>query len=105
MMEGGVIRSRLQVVMKKEFFCYMLRCSDGTYYTGWSTNPEKRVAIHNRGRGAKYTRSRLPVQLVYVETCRDKSAALKREGAIKVLSHAHKDSLLHKDYQKRSLKP
>lgn len=93
-MEGGIIRTRTSTMMKKGFFCYMLRCSDGTYYTGWSTNPENRLTIHNCGRGAKYTRSRLPVQLVYIETCPDKSAALKRERAIKALSHAHKDSLL-----------
>jgi putative endonuclease len=81
-----------------EFFCYILKCSDGSFYTGWSTDPLQRLDIHNRGRGAKYTRSRLPVQLVYTEICGDKSAALKRERAIKALSHAQKESLLRKKF-------
>ena len=47
-------------------FCYIVECADGTYYTGWAVDPERRVATHNKGRGAKYTKMRLPVQLVYV---------------------------------------
>jgi predicted GIY-YIG superfamily endonuclease len=78
----------------KEYFCYMLQCSDGSFYTGWSTDPEKRLTVHNKGRGAKYTRSRLPVTLVYKEACRDKSSALKRERAIKALSHVKKHNLI-----------
>ena len=75
------------------FYCYMLECSDGTYYTGWSTEPERRTRQHNRGKGARYTRSRRPVRLVYVEECPDKSAALKRERAIKALSRLQKEKL------------
>ena len=75
------------------FYCYMLECSDGTYYTGWSTDPERRTRQHNRGKGARYTRSRRPVRLVYVEECPDKSAALKRERAIKALSRLQKEKL------------
>jgi len=71
----------------------MLECSDGTYYTGWSTEPERRTRQHNRGKGARYTRSRRPVRLVYVEECPDKSAALKRERAIKALSRLQKEKL------------
>ena len=72
------------------FYCYILECSDGTYYTGWSTDPERRLREHNSGRGARYTRSRRPVRLVYLEELPDKSAALKRERAIKALSASKK---------------
>jgi len=59
------------------FYCYILECSDGTYYTGWSADPERRLREHNCGKGARYTRSRRPVRLVYVEELPDKSSALK----------------------------
>ncbi|MCQ3938909.1 MAG: GIY-YIG nuclease family protein [Chloroflexi bacterium] len=74
-------------------FCYILECSDGTYYTGWTTNPERRVAQHNRGTGARYTRTRRPVKLVYLEEQPDKIAALKRERAIKALPRKKKMEL------------
>lgn len=75
-------------------FCYIVECADGTYYTGWATDPERRVATHNKGRGAKYTKMRLPVQLVYVEEQPDLSTALKREIAIKRMTHARKRKLI-----------
>ncbi|MDO9349409.1 MAG: GIY-YIG nuclease family protein, partial [Anaerolineales bacterium] len=76
------------------FFCYILECADGTYYTGWSTDPERRAQQHNAGHGARYTRSRLPVRLVYVEELPDKVSAMKRERAIKALSHHQKENLV-----------
>jgi putative endonuclease len=79
------------------FYCYILECSDGTYYTGWSTEPERRLCQHNRGTGARYTRSRRPVRLVYLEELPDKSAALKRERAIKALSRPRKQKLIGKE--------
>ncbi len=72
---------------------YMLRCADGSFYTGYSTDPARREKEHNCGRGAKYTRSRRPVELVYTEECADRSAALKREAALKKLTHAEKEKL------------
>lgn len=69
---------------------YMLRCHDGTLYTGATNNLERRLATHNRGRGAAYTRARLPVTLVYSEPAEDRSAALRREAALKRLSRAQK---------------
>ncbi|MGB8212372.1 MAG: GIY-YIG nuclease family protein, partial [Anaerolineales bacterium] len=72
------------------FYCYILECSDGSYYTGWSTDPQRRLEQHNRGKGARYTRSRRPVRLVHVEELPDKAAALKRERAIKALSRLKK---------------
>jgi putative endonuclease len=76
------------------FYCYILECSDGSYYTGWSTDPERRLIQHNRGTGGRYTRSRRPVQLVYIEELPDKAAALKRERAIKALPRPRKQKLI-----------
>lgn len=69
---------------------YMLRCRDGTLYTGATNNLERRLAAHNRGRGAAYTRARLPVTLVWHEPAEDRSAALRREASLKRLSRAEK---------------
>jgi putative endonuclease len=76
------------------YYCYILECADGTYYTGWSTDPARRLAQHNAGRGARYTRSRLPVDLVYIEEQPDRLSALRREIAIKRLSRAKKCALV-----------
>ena len=76
------------------FYCYILECSGGTYYTGWSKDPMRRLLQHNRGTGARYTRSRRPVRLVYEEELPDKRTALKRERAIKALSHLQKKKLI-----------
>lgn len=76
------------------WYVYMLRCRDGSLYTGFTDDPERRLAVHNAGKGAKYTRSRLPVTLVYREICADKSEALRREYAIKRLKKAQKEALL-----------
>jgi putative endonuclease len=75
------------------YFCYMVECTDGTFYTGWSTDPERRTKVHNAGRGARYTRQRRPVKLVYVEPVDDHSAALKRELALKSMDHQRKRRL------------
>ncbi len=76
------------------FFCYILECADGTYYTGWTNDPERRVRQHNSGKGARYTRTRRPVRLVYLEEQPDKVTALKRERAIKALSRPQKEKLV-----------
>jgi putative endonuclease len=76
------------------WYVYVVRCADGSLYTGISTDVPARVAAHNAGRGARYTRSRRPVQLVHVETKKSQSTALKREAAIKALPRVHKLSLL-----------
>ncbi|MBC8337000.1 MAG: GIY-YIG nuclease family protein [Anaerolineae bacterium] len=78
------------------FFCYLLECADGTYYTGWTTDPTRREKEHNAGRGAKYTRSRRPVKLIYLEEQPDRSSALKRERAIKNFSRKRKEKLVKK---------
>lgn len=74
--------------------CYILQCSDGTLYTGWTIDIERRVKQHNDGKGAKYTKTRRPVKLVYVESQPDKKTALKRERAIKALPRKKKLELL-----------
>jgi putative endonuclease len=75
-------------------YVYILRCSDGTLYTGWTTDLERRVRIHNSGKGAKYTRGKVPAEVVYFEKYDTKSEALKREYAIKQLSHLDKLKLI-----------
>ncbi len=75
-------------------YCYIVECSDGTFYTGWTTDPLRRVAVHNKGRGAKYTKMRLPVKLVYMEEQPDRNAAMKRERAIKRMTRSQKKKLI-----------
>ncbi|WP_418577281.1 GIY-YIG nuclease family protein [Phascolarctobacterium succinatutens] len=75
-------------------FVYMLRCKDGSLYTGWTNDLEHRLAMHSSGRGAKYTRGRGPLKLVYSEELPDKEAALRRECAIKKLRREQKLALL-----------
>ena len=73
---------------------YMLRCADGSLYTGIALDAKRRAQVHNSGKGAKYTRSRLPAVLVYREPCGDYSDALRREAAIKRLSRTDKLALV-----------
>ena len=83
------------------YYVYMLRCADGTLYTGTAADAQKRLKVHNSGKGAKYTRSRLPVELVYTEELPDKSAALKREAAIKRLNRKEKLCLMEYVYSNK----
>lgn len=78
----------------KQNVTYMLECSDKTLYTGWTNNIEKRLEAHNSGQGAKYTRGRLPVKLVYLEVHDTKQEAMQREAFIKRLSRAQKQALI-----------
>lgn len=78
----------------KRNYTYMVKCSDGTLYTGWTTNLEHRVKAHNDGEGAKYTRSRRPVELVYYEEYATKVEAMKREYSIKQLTRKQKEKLI-----------
>ena len=73
---------------------YIVRCTDGTLYTGYALDPEQRVAQHNAGRGAKYTAGRLPVRLVYTEAFESRSAALSREHQLKSWTRRRKEALL-----------
>ncbi len=75
-------------------YCYILECADGTFYTGWTTDPQRRVNQHNKGIGAKYTSTRRPVKLVYLETLSTRTEAMKRELAIKKMKRTQKSRLI-----------
>jgi len=75
-------------------YCYIVECADGTFYTGWTTDPERRVIQHNKGIGAKYTSARRPVKLVYLEERQNRTDAMRRELAIKKLKRAQKSKLI-----------
>ena len=74
-------------------YCYLLECADGSFYCGWANDLQKRVAMHQKGKGARYTRMKAPVTLVYFEEVEDRQAAMKREIQIKAMSHERKRSL------------
>lgn len=80
--------------MEQKWFVYMLRCGDGSLYTGIAVDVEHRLEMHRSGKGAKYTRGRGPLEIVYREECADHSAALKRELALKALSKEEKENLI-----------
>lgn len=82
--------------MDKSWKLYILRCADGSLYTGITTDVQARLAVHSSGKGAKYTRGRGPLELVYTEACGDHSDALKRELEIKAMSREEKLQLLQK---------
>ncbi len=77
-----------------ENYMYILRCGDGTYYTGWTNDLPRRLAAHRAGRGSKYTRAHQPVELVYCEAFPTKQEAMRREWAVKQLSRAEKTKLI-----------
>lgn len=75
-------------------YTYMVRCSDGTLYTGWTNHIEKRLQDHNSGKGAKYTRSRTPVELVYLERSDTKQEAMRKEVYYKRLTRRQKEEMI-----------
>lgn len=75
-------------------YTYIVKCSDGTFYTGWTNDLTRRMEAHNQGRGAKYTKARRPVTLIYYEAFETKEEAMKREYAIKRLSRKEKEELI-----------
>lgn len=93
-MRARPLAIRRPVPGRRAWFVYLLRCGDGSLYTGIAIDPSSRMRVHNAGRGARYTRGRLPVLLVHVEPAADRSAALRREAAIKRLSRSRKELLL-----------
>lgn len=88
------VNEKVEIKYKVRNYVYILSCADGTFYTGWTTHLEQRVRVHNQGKGAKYTRSRLPVKLLYWEVYSDKGEALRREAAIKKLTRKQKEELV-----------
>lgn len=90
--ELGMIR----IPKEKANYTYLLRCSDGSFYTGWTNQLERRLRVHNSGKGGKYTRSRRPVELVYYECYPTRQEAMSREWHIKQLTHEQKAALIEK---------
>ena len=85
------------------YYVYLLRCADGTLYTGFTNDLARRLAAHNAGRGAKYTRGRRPVELVYWESFSNKSSALRREYDIKQLPRRQKLTLIQSSVPSRQI--
>ncbi|MDZ7268074.1 MAG: GIY-YIG nuclease family protein [candidate division KSB1 bacterium] len=81
------------VAVNDNYFVYLLHCADGTFYTGITNDLERRLAQHHGGRGARYTRGRRPVALVYAEACGSRRRALRREAGLRKLSHSAKAAL------------
>lgn len=92
--EKNTFDSEKNEELLKKSFTYILRCADGTLYTGWTTDLKKRIRVHNSGKGSKYTRCRLPVELVYFEEFSTKHEAMSREVYIKQMSRAQKELLV-----------
>ena len=86
--------------MSQGYFCYMVECADGSLYTGWTVDPERRIKEHNAGRGALYTRWRRPVVLTYLEEVQDRSTAQKRENSIKKMTRQKKLALIEEYLEK-----
>lgn len=84
----------MSTAARADHYVYMLQCADDSYYTGYTTHPERRLAEHNAGDGAKYTRGRTPVELVYLEAHDSKSAAMSREYELKQLHRREKEQLV-----------
>ena len=84
-------------------YTYILECKDGTYYTGWTNNLNKRLKDHNDGKGAKYTKARLPVSLIYYEEFQTKQEAMSREYVIKHMTRKEKSKLISEYGEKRVL--
>ncbi len=87
--------------MSQENFTYIVKCSDGSLYTGWTNDLDKRLKAHNSGRGAKYTKTRRPVELVYYEKFLTKQEAMSREARIKQLSRSQKLELIAGSFNKK----
>jgi len=89
-------RKSMMRLTEDKNYTYVLRCADDSLYTGWTNNLEKRIEMHNSGRGAKYTRGRGPVELIYCEAFATKEEAMRREWEIKQLTRKEKEELIKK---------
>jgi putative endonuclease len=85
------------------YFVYILLCQDGTFYTGYSKNVDSRIKLHANGRGARYTKAHPPQEVTYIETHTSRSEAMRRERAIKKLSHQQKQELITSQTRKKAI--
>jgi len=92
----SLIRIFIMTYSLKKYYTYLLECSDGTLYCGYTSELQKRLKVHNSGKGAKYTKTRLPVTIVYYEEFQSKSEAMRREWEIKKMSRSEKLNLFKK---------
>ena len=105
--QDNELRKKIEELKKQkeeENFTYILKCSDGTFYTGWTNDLKKRLKAHNEGKGAKYTKTRRPVALQYYEVFASREEAMRREYQIKRLPRKRKEELIenYQEYQKES---
>ena len=89
--------------MDHKAYMYVVECCDGTYYTGYTTDVKKRIAVHNSGKGAKYTRARLPVKLIYAQGFDSKEEAMSAEALLKCKKRAQKERFLSENQEKNLL--
>ena len=89
--------------MEHKAYMYVVECCDGTYYTGYTTDVKKRIAVHNSGKGAKYTRARLPVKLIYVEGFDSKEEAMSAEALLKRKKRPQKERFLSENQDRNLL--
>lgn len=89
--------------MDHKAYMYVLECRDGSYYTGYTTDVKKRIAVHNSGKGAKYTRARLPVKLIYAQGFDSKEEAMSAEVLLKRKKRAQKERFLSENHEKNLL--
>lgn len=95
--DGLAVLTAFRSVMEETWYLYILRCKDGSLYTGITTDVQRRLEAHRSGKGAKYTRGRAPLELVYQQTCGTHSQALKRELEIKALKREEKEQLIRSE--------
>ena len=89
--------------MDHKAYMYVVECRDGSYYTGYTTDVKKRITVHNSGKGAKYTRARLPVKLIYAQGFDSKEEAMSAEGLLKRKKRAQKERFLSENQEKNLL--
>lgn len=95
-----ILQKFKRFTMDHKAYMYVVECCDGTYYTGYTTDVKKRIAVHNSGKGAKYTRARLPVKLIYVEGFDSKEEAMSAEALLKRKKRPQKERFLSENQEK-----
>ena len=103
MMMVPILQKFKKSIMDHKAYMYVVECRDGSYYTGYTTDVKKRIAVHNSGKGAKYTRARLPVKLIYVQGFDSKEEAMSAEALLKRKKRAQKERFLSENQDRNLL--